>query len=204
MDARELFLADHIQTHSVAVEPSAFENGELLSLAALRLRGVSDEILRTAPEGLQSVAWILWHLARNEDVVVNGLLRNGIPVMERDGWAERMGIAVTHIGTGDGPEEIALLNASVDVGALMEYRNAVGRETRQWVRTIDWSELDRRYPGGEVGRTFGAFGPKAGWLADLWSSKSGYWLLSFGSTGHNLLHLGEADMILGVLGRRNY
>ena len=63
MDARDLFLSQHTAVHSVAV------GGNAASAAERVFGGVTDEQMRVRPrEDLNSLAWILWHIARGEDI----------------------------------------------------------------------------------------------------------------------------------------
>ena len=63
MDAKELFLDQHAAVHSAAV------GGNKASAAERALGGVSDDQMRVRPrEDLNSIAWILWHIARAEQI----------------------------------------------------------------------------------------------------------------------------------------
>lgn len=194
MDARRLFLADHAMVHSAAVAPAEGLNIPDLS------NQLPDELLRTAPPGLNSIAWLLWHMARTEDIAVNGVLRETLPVLERDGWSERLGIDTATIGTGDSSAQTAHLNRDVDLDALKAYRDAVGRETRAFVSTVDFDTLAQPIRGGDRGSAAGAFGPNAAWVQQFWQGRSGVWFLVWLGIGHNYMHLGEAGVISRALG----
>jgi hypothetical protein len=43
------------------------------------LGGLADDDMRRRPEGMNSLAWILWHVARAEDVAVNLVVTSGRP-----------------------------------------------------------------------------------------------------------------------------
>jgi len=78
MDARDLFLDQHAALHSAAV------GGNKLSAAERTFAGLTDEQMRGRPrEDLNSLAWLLWHIARAEDVMVNRLLAGRPQVFER-------------------------------------------------------------------------------------------------------------------------
>jgi hypothetical protein len=81
--------------------------------------------------GLNSIAWLLWHMTRFEDVVVNTVLREAPQVLDHGGWAERMGIEAPLLGTGSGDDEVASFSARVDPSAVRACRAAVGGQTRQ-------------------------------------------------------------------------
>jgi hypothetical protein len=69
MDARDLFLGQHTVVHSVAV------GGNPGSASEQAFGGLTDEQMRVRPrEDLNSLAWIMWHIARSEDAVINLVL----------------------------------------------------------------------------------------------------------------------------------
>ncbi len=69
MDIRDLFLSQHAAMHSAAV------GGNKMSAAERTFTGVTDEQMRVRPrEDLNSLAWLLWHIARAEDIMVNTIL----------------------------------------------------------------------------------------------------------------------------------
>src|SRR5919202_998908 len=98
MNARQLLLADHARVHSRAATGSAD-----LSMEDVLCDGLTDEQLRGRPaDGMNSVAWLLWHHTRIEDVVVNTLVRGVPEVLDRGGWPDRLGVEARHVGTGSG------------------------------------------------------------------------------------------------------
>src|SRR2546422_374125 len=69
MDAKDLFLAQHAAVQSVAV------GGNPASAAERAFAGLSDEQMRVRPrEDLNSLAWLMWHIARAEDIMRNTML----------------------------------------------------------------------------------------------------------------------------------
>jgi hypothetical protein len=69
MDARDLFLDQHAVMHSAAV------GGNKMSAAERTFAGLTDEQMRVRPrEDLNSLAWLMWHIARGEDIMVNAIL----------------------------------------------------------------------------------------------------------------------------------
>ena len=64
------------------------------------LQGLSDEQLRRVPQaGMNSIAWVVWHMARTEDTGLY-LVGGGKQVFEESGWAAKM--RVEHRGSGTG------------------------------------------------------------------------------------------------------
>ena len=136
MDVRQLFLDQHSAMHSVAVA------GNKASAADRAFAGLSDEQMRVRPpEDLNSLAWLMWHIARAEDIIVNPVLGARSQVFD-DGWLRRLGIERRDFGIGMSSAEVSELTRQVDLAALRDYRDAVGRRTREVVgafQASDWA-----------------------------------------------------------------
>ena len=139
MDGKELFLAQHAVVHSAAV------GGNKLSAAERTFGGLTEDQMRVRPrEDLNSLAWLMWHISRAEDIMVNAVL-NGRDQVFDDGWMRRLKIDRKDFGIGMTSAEVTDLTKKIDVVALREYRDAVGIRTREIVggfKEADW--------GGEI------------------------------------------------------
>ena len=205
MDARSLFLADHGRLHAATV--SAGDDPAIVALVGFSyedatLYKLADPDLATCPDGGgNSIAWLLWHMTRLEDVVVNTLLRGAPEVLDRDGWVAQLGIEARDVGTSNSDDEVAGFNERVDVSALRTYRAAVGRETRAWARTADFDAL---VAPPDIEARLAAAPPalheRAQWLKKFWVGKPGLTLLSFAVVAHGFMHFGEAQTIRKRLG----
>jgi len=135
MDARDLLLDEHGRMHAASV------TGQKGSLAERTFGGLSDEQMRVRPrEDLNSLAWLMWHIARAEDIFSNIILSGRDQVVD-DGWLPRLKISRRDFGIGMSKPEVAELTAQVDVTALRDYRDAVGRRTQEVIRGFgpaDW------------------------------------------------------------------
>src|SRR5438128_4828345 len=135
MDVRDLFLDQHAAMHSAAV------GGNKMSAAERAFTGLTDEQMRVRPrEDLNSLAWLMWHIARAEEIIVNAVLA-GRPQVFDDPWMKRLGIARHDFGIGMTSAEVTELSRQIDPGALREYRDAVGLRTREVVggfKAQDW------------------------------------------------------------------
>jgi hypothetical protein len=188
MDARQLFLDQHGAVHSASVA------GNKASAAERAFAGVSDEQMRVRPrEDLNSLAWILWHIARAEDIIVNPVL-GGRPQVFDDPWRGRLGIDRRDFGIGMTSAEVTELTRRIDLGALRAYRDAVGQRTREVVAGFDWDgtisaeALER--PAAE-----GAFGARSEALIKAFTGRSRTMVLSGIALFHASGHLGEAATI---------
>ena len=136
MDVRDLFLEQHAAMHSAAV------GGNTMSAWERTFSGLSEEQMRVRPrEDLNSLAWLAWHIARAEDIFLNTILGGRTQLFDDEGWAQRLAVARRDFGIGMTSTEVTELTRQIQVGALREYRDAVGRRTREGVsafRSPDW------------------------------------------------------------------
>src|SRR5215470_11797168 len=94
MDARDLFLGQHAAVHSAAV------GGNKASAAERTFGGLTDEQMRVRPrEDLNSLAWLMFHIARAEDIFVNAILTGRSQVVDA-GWLGKLGITRRDFGIG--------------------------------------------------------------------------------------------------------
>jgi DinB superfamily len=200
MDAGELFLVQHASLHAAGAgsEPSYFDRA---------LAGLTEAEMRLRPlPGVNSIVWLLWHMARTEDVSTNLVVADGRQVLD-DAWLRRLGVPWRHIGTGMTDGEVSELSRTADVAAVRAYRDAVARRTREVVGTLPpsaWAE-----PVGIADTTraaaAGAFGPRAAWTEGAgfrpWQDQSRAARLAGAALRHNALHLGEIVTVRGLAGR---
>src|ERR671934_3116069 len=127
MDAKGLFLMQHGAVHSAAV------GGNPASAAERTFTGLTGEQMRVRPrEDLNSLAWIMFHIARAEDIFLNPVLA-GRPQVFDEAWAKKLNVTRRDFGIGMTSAEVTDLTRQVELGALREYRDAVGRRTRDIV-----------------------------------------------------------------------
>jgi hypothetical protein len=111
MDTVAFFVVQHGDLHSAAVA-----EGE--TYADRVFAGLTDDQMRARPgPGLNSLVWLLWHMARTEDVSVNLVVVDGRQVWDDD-WARRLNAPWRIIGTGMPEGEVAELTARADIAAL--------------------------------------------------------------------------------------
>jgi len=191
MDPRELFLMQHAAVQSLAV------GGNPLSAAERALGGVTDEQMRVRPrEDLNSLTWILWHIARAEDILVNAAVAGRAQVWD-DSWAKRTGVARRDFGIGMTSAEVTELTRVADLGALREYRDAVGRRTREVVgnfKDSDWGG-DVAMPTLQQAAADGAFGSRGEQMVKAFTGRPRTGVLNGIALFHPAAHLGEAVTI---------
>ena len=199
IDIKAFFLVQHGRLHSVEVG-----GGE--SYGDRVFGGLTDEQMRKRPgRGLNSLIWLLWHMARTEDVAVNLVVSDGRQVLD-DEWRRCMNIPWRTIGTGMADDEAGDLTQHAEVEAVRGYRTAVGRRTRDVVRDLPVAAWDEVLGFTDTVRaaTAAAFASNTPWVDDLgykpWQGHSRAAQLASSAIGHNAMHLGEAVTIRSLGG----
>jgi DinB superfamily len=200
MDARQIFLERHVRTHS-----SAMNNEGGFRKEDTVFEDLTEQEFRIPPNSQHnSIAWLVWHIARCEDVAVNTVLRRTEEVLDRDSWLGQLGTNSRHIGTGASREEMEAISRHLDLDALRMYRAAVGRETRAWASTLDFNTLTEVVSAADAKCAVekGDIGDNAGWVETKWASRDStrisflFWI----AIEHNWYHFGEITVIRGLLG----
>ena len=191
MDARDLFLDQHAAVHSAAV------GGNSMSAAERTFGGLTDEQMRVRPrEDLNSLAWLLWHIARAEDVFLNLVLTARSQVFD-EAWAKRLRVSRRDFGTGMSSPEVTELTRQIDLAALRDYRDAVGRATREIVGGFTPEDWTGTVPAEALQRAAAqdAFGTRSEMLVKVFTGRSRRGLLSGIALLHASAHMGEAATV---------
>jgi hypothetical protein len=193
MDAIDFFLVRYEQIHQALKDPA------IKALGAAQLRG------RPHP-GVNTIAWLLWHMARVEDVGVSRFVVDRPQVLE-DGWLARLGVARRDVGTGMSDAEVNDFSARVDLEALGGYGEAVTRRTLQVVEGLRGSDLEAVVPRERVERVArddGAVAAGAEWLTEFWAGgRTRAWVLAQTPLLHVYGHYFEARAVAGLWGSRS-
>jgi hypothetical protein len=191
MDARDLLIDEHGRMHAAGV------TGDKGTLAERTFGGLSDDQMRARPrEDLNSLAWLMWHIARAEDIFANLILSGRDQVVD-GGWLARLKIARPDFGIGMTKPEVAELTSRVDVAALREYRDAVGRRTQEVIRGFgpsDW-QGELQAPPLEKAAALGCFGPNGATIAKAFTGRPRVGILGGLLVTHAAMHMGEAQTV---------
>jgi hypothetical protein len=185
-----LFFSQHAMLHSAQIalsEPWSFEDEVLNDMAEGQIRRI--------PENCDhSVAWLIWHLARIEDVAMNMLVAGGPQILDVDNWLGQMKISVRHTGNAMDEAGVAKLSARINIAALRSYRLAVGRKTREIVKQLQPEDLKQKVDPSRLQQVMdeGAVVEAARGLIDYWGRRNIAGLLLMPATRHNFVHLNEA------------
>jgi hypothetical protein len=168
------------------------------------LADLTDAQIRRPPcPGVNTLIWLLWHMARVEDIGINRFVTDGEQVFNGDDWSARLGVARRDLGTGMTPEEVLALSAVIDVEALHAYWDAVEARTIAVVQDLRPEDLDTILDAAHVHHVFARDEldiPEALWVRDYMEEQPrGFFLVHLGLT-HIFVHRGEALAIRGLYG----
>jgi uncharacterized damage-inducible protein DinB len=196
MDARDLLRSQHTIVHSRAV------GGLKSPTLADATFTVDDPAMRMRPApGQNSLAWLMWHMARAEDVFVN-LVFNGGAQLYDEAWRERLRTDRLEFGAGMTADEVAALSEGIDLTALRAYRDAVGRRTREVIAELTDQALEGRIEPADMQRAAdaGALGHAVAAMTQFFTGQRRSVVFPTIITLHNAEHLGEAMTVRSLGG----
>lgn len=188
-DAKRLFFELHSKLHLSSMSGTEKNDVDYL-LNDLVPREYS--IMPTSKD--ETIAWVLWHIARIEDLTMGILVANGNQLFN-DEWKRRLNVSISDTGNALSDDEIMELSRQLNIKELISYRNAVGQRTRDIVRLISANEMKRTvFPHGleSVMQAGGVTSDEnSQWLLDFWGKKDVAGLLLMPPTRHVILHLND-------------
>ena len=168
-------------------------NGSVLSVVP-RQRWVEQ-----ADNGGSSIAHLLLHVARHQDLAVATAIRNHPPLFA----ARRAALGLDDAGPSAGlaEREDAVVTNSLPLDALLAYVDEVFAATRSWLDDVGTMALDT------VPDTSHRLVDKADlavddvdWLHRMWTDKPVWWLVQWPTVAHGHAHVGEAISIRNRMG----
>lgn len=127
------------------------KSNELLLDAFVRIRetveatleGLDDGSLVRRPAGTgNSIAWLIWHLGRVEDAQVASAASLK-QVWTSQGFADRFDLPLSQRDTGYGHSSEQVDSVKAPPALLLEYYDAVHRQTVGFLQTLGDGDLDR-------------------------------------------------------------
>ncbi|ASA25558.1 DinB family protein [Paenibacillus donghaensis] len=192
-----LFLEQHAQLYDHRMSEC-----EALTFEDELMADLSEESFRSypvyTPGTRNSIAWHLWHCARIEDITMNLLASDNVQVLHTEDYAQRMGTSsYLHSGNGMTEEEITGLSLSANIEGLREYRQAVGRRTRDIIQSLEPEQFAAKVSPVRIGRLREEEAVKETeqWLIDYWGRKTIAGLILMPATRHNFVHLNKSIRI---------
>ena len=138
-----------------------------------------EQVLATPAEGVNTIAFLLWHYVRSEDSVLNQQAAGRPAIWVANRWAERLG--VTEEGGGTGFTEEQMLSIRPAKEDLLAYCEEVWADVPTILKGVSDVELDRALnperPTMTLGRSIANF-----------------------VVGHGFWHLGDIRYTKGLMG----
>ncbi|MCP4360830.1 MAG: DinB family protein [Chloroflexi bacterium] len=191
--ALDLFMRHHAALHSTQITQL-----ETWSYVDDLLNDMTENQIRHIPPNSEhSAAWLLWHMARIEDIAMNTLVAGRTQILYEDNWQEQMKATLHHTGNEMDAAGVAHFSVTVDIEALRAYRLAVGKRTREIVaqlrpqmlkQKVDPLRIKQVHANGDVLES-------ASSITDYWSKRTITGLLLMPATRHNMVHLNEIEKL---------
>ena len=176
------------------------QSNHFTGLAARTLDPAMTSHYRTVMPGHNSVAWLLWHIARGQDWAFQTILQEQEQLLTRDGWDARM--AVDEPGFGGGMERDAMiaLTEQIELDGLRGYYHAAAAATQVFLRRFDIDRIEQHF---DV-RARLALAPEAQGPSPLLHQLFTRWptplpWVEVFTLSDVALHIGEADHVLNLL-----
>jgi hypothetical protein len=117
--------------------------GRIRETVEATLEGLDGGALAERPAGTgNSIAWLVWHLSRVEDAQVADVARLE-QVWTSQGFKDRFGLPLADRDTGYGHSTEQVDAVQAEPALLLEYYDAVHRQTAGFLETLRDDELDR-------------------------------------------------------------
>jgi hypothetical protein len=191
MEAIQLFLIRYQETHA--------------RVARLTAGLTEPQIRENVHPAANPLAWILWHVARVEDTAVNLLVGAGPQVLD-DAWMTRLHVVRRDFGLGMPMAEVLALSAGLDLAAWHTYWTAVGERTATLVAGLTPGALDEVISPAHIHWAVideqMVQGPNAARVEAFWQGMTKGYCLIYLALTHTYEHIGEADLLRGLLGLR--
>lgn len=146
-----------------------------------------------------TIAWNIWHITRIEDLTVNILIANEAQEFNLGKWQTRLNTDVMDTGNAMSVNEIIDFSSKLDMHELMNYRIAVGKRSRNVLKTLNPIDFKSKVQPDRLNRILNEGGvldvEGSRWLLDFWGKKNVAGLILMPVTRHQLVHLNDSMKI---------
>jgi len=191
MNTLEFFLLHHNRLY--------FEPSGILK----RISVINDEQMRSCRYNLNSIAWILWHITRCEDIAINRIISEEEQVLDTYNYDRRLRIDRRDIGTSMRFNEVINLSNLIDINSLHEYITAVATKTQKVIQELPPEHLNQIPNPAYLMKVLfeeGALNKNSEWVAEQYSNKTKGWFLGHLGLTHPRGHLGQIILLRKMIG----
>ena len=152
-----------------------------------------------ADDGGSSVAHLLLHVARHQDLALTTAIRDHQPLFASH--REALGLADAGPSAGLSEREDPRVTEALPLESLVAYLDTVFDATAAWLDGVGTMALDtipdtsRRLTDKAALST-----DDVGWLHRMWDDKPVWWLVQWPIIGHGHAHVGEAISVRNRMG----
>jgi hypothetical protein len=147
--------------------------------------------------GGSSIAWLLLHLARHQDLALTTVIRNHPPLSST---THATALALPNASAGLTEREDPEVTSRLDPTALLAYVDDTFAATRRWMGRMSAMALDTIPDTPRRLRTKAGLGDETAWLATMWTGRTVGWLVQWPVIGHGDAHVGEAISVRNRMG----
>lgn len=199
-EARDIFLDIHAHLH--LSEVAQIQEHEVDRLI-YDLSNNDYAIMPTKQD--ETIAWIIWHIARIEDLTMGILVAQGEQVFNAD-WQQRLHINRNDTGNAMSDDEIMDFSHHVEISELLQYRNAVGQKTREIINHLKPTDMRRKIAQFDLDKILAVGGvtkqDDSLWLLEFWGQKDVAGILLMPPTRHVMLHLNDCGRMKEMIRTR--
>src|SRR4030095_6310620 len=128
--------------------------------------------VRQRPGGVNSIAWLVWHLARVQDAAVSGCVEARPQALEEGRWNQAMRLDRRDVGSGMTSEDVDALSAAIDITALRGSHRAGAEHTKVIATSLSpaaWNEVVPAERVHQVVAKEGLLIDAGRWVEEFWA-----------------------------------
>lgn len=148
----------------------------------------------------KTIAYSLWHIFRIEDIVVNTLIKNEEQIFFKENYQRKINSSIITTGNELVKEEIAEFSKNLDIEELYGYIFSVKISTDNWLKKIDFSDLNRKFCLEDISRIkeleVVSNEENAVWLIDYWCNKDIKGIIKMPLSRHWIMHIEASIRII--------
>ncbi|MGJ3241027.1 MAG: DinB family protein [Anaerolineae bacterium] len=160
-----------------------------------------SQLRRSVHPSMNSLVWVMWHVARVEDAGVMRFVARQPQLFQTGDWKNKLKIEFEHFGFGMVYKEMRTLSETIDLGALQSYWDAVIEQTYAVVDALTEAQMDEILSDEEVEQVmvFEGVGAESVGTNVPYSGWTRLEALFHFSVTHYYWHGGEVRTIEGLL-----
>ncbi len=146
-----------------------------------------------------TVAWNLWHITRIEDITTSIFILDK-PQTFNSEWKKELNSSISDTGNAMTYDEIKEFSERLELKALLEYRNSVGKRTKELISQISTKDMKRKFTQSQIDRCLleGCVTNQEDsiWLKDFWGKKTVAGIFLMPVTRHQIVHLNDCKKLI--------